>query len=177
MGDELHSDTNPYAAPATGDGPVPLEVGVGVWREGHLIVMHESASLPPFCVKSGMPALRRAIVEIFRFELAAAPIKLAVPLAHWWRIVAVWCRYHVLLLAVGVMLPAFMLAPMLKRLTGDQMEVQIAIGAGAFYLSLFAFGIIFGSPLNCVRSHGHYIWLKGADLRFLDRLPDWNPLG
>ena len=53
---------NPYAAPSVPAGytqafvPGQMPPGAGVWRQGKLLVMHISASLPPVCVKSNQPA-------------------------------------------------------------------------------------------------------------------------
>jgi len=59
------AEVNPYEAPRVPDYPtaefveesvppaVPVEIGV--WRDGHLLVMHRRALLPERCVKSNGP--------------------------------------------------------------------------------------------------------------------------
>ena len=50
-------DVNPYASPAGAGGYEPvLDRGVGVWRDGDRIVLHQAAALPRICLMTGKPA-------------------------------------------------------------------------------------------------------------------------
>jgi len=51
---EPRGEINPYASPQEAggyEGRTPY--GVGVWRDGRLLVMHKDAKLPPICIHSG----------------------------------------------------------------------------------------------------------------------------
>jgi len=50
-------EINPYASPAEAGGYDRQPFGVGVWRDGPLLVMHQKAELPRFCIHTGEPAV------------------------------------------------------------------------------------------------------------------------
>jgi hypothetical protein len=63
-GNPFAEQVNPYAAPqAAGYQPNLPGVGnspfAGLWRQGHVLVMHKAAPLPDICLLSNQPATRR----------------------------------------------------------------------------------------------------------------------
>ena len=55
---EEPAELNPYAPSAVAPSENPLAaIGVGCWRHGTLLVVHEDAELPPICVKTGREAV------------------------------------------------------------------------------------------------------------------------
>jgi hypothetical protein len=168
-------EINPYASPQVPDARIAYaDAGIGVWRDGELTVMHELAVLPPFCVKTGQPTSKRATVQIFRMELSSAPRRMAVPLASWWRVASVWCKDWLGCSGFALIFFAIAATVWIERWTGwDDLEVNAVLVAGAVFFGMVAWGLLFGDPVDCVRSEGSYLWLRGADRRFLNRLPEW----
>jgi hypothetical protein len=64
-------EVNPYQAPATICDAVDEQgPGVGVWRDGDLLVMHPQAVHPPFCIESGEPAsMRRKFALLWSYPM------------------------------------------------------------------------------------------------------------
>jgi len=172
-------DENPYASPRV---PAPLVAagrGAGVWRDGSLFVMHEFAALPPYCVKTGMPARYMAYVrapwlcESFRLYIDAPQI--AVPLAQRWRSVAARLRLVSLIVAFGGYYFGMLTEQLLGKLPGRPMGVAASLVGGAISLALVIAIFVIGDPLKHDHTEGPYHWLKGASPEFLKRLPEWPP--
>jgi hypothetical protein len=172
------SEVNPYAPSAVVDPQAELaQAGVGVWRDGKLLVMHRDAVLPDICLKSGQPATRR-----FKQTLAcrdrkpfsrAKTLTLQVPLSD----------RQFFLAGVG----SWLLACGVVALYG-MLGVTVALAAGrldppyAGYLIvavLLVLGVVLttgGFLREVVHVHrwrGDYLWLSGPGSRFLEQLPDW----
>jgi hypothetical protein len=171
--DDSSDDINPYAPPAVPDPLLPLHAGPGVWRDGYFVVMHQESELPLVCVKTGLACRQRVRVEVFPMQLSKMPRRIAVPLASWWRIWAVYCREHVMLLGIGLVFGAQGLDSGMKWIFGGDFLVANVFAAGAIFVILALCGMFWGSPLDCVRSDGPYFWLRGACPRFLENLPEW----
>lgn len=167
-------EINPYASPTVVNSPVPLDAGIGVWRDGHLIVMHQDSRLPACCVKSGIACRTTSRVEVFPSKLSEVPLRIAVPLAAWWRHLAVYCREYLWLFGIVVIFSAIGLSSLMQWLVGNAFMIPDMLVAGMLFIAITAFGMLFGSPLDCVRSDGPYLWLRGASPRFLEKLPDWD---
>jgi hypothetical protein len=167
-------EINPYASPQVPDPrKAYADAGIGVWRDGELVVMHERSVLPAFCVKTGRPTLGGATVEMYRMELSSIPRRIRIPLASRWRIWPVRFIEQAAPLGLGLMFGTLLTALVIRRATGWEIEMYAAVAAGAAFILLVACGMLFGEPLHCVRSEGSYVWLQGADRRYLDRLPEW----
>jgi hypothetical protein len=171
---------NPYAAPTVPDPLVQFApMGVGVWRDGDHIVMHKDATLPSLCVRTGKPTRHRVAVEApwlhrsFKFYITSR--RLVVPLAERWRRNAVWCRQNMLLWTFGLFFGAFAIAGTLHNTFAWNLEVPTVLCAAAVFMALTIWACMVGDPLSFERSEGHYVWLRGADKRFLEHLPEWKP--
>jgi hypothetical protein len=169
-------DPNPYAPSAVADPRQELvEAGVGVWRDGGLIVLHRDARLPAICLKTGQPATRW-----FTFQLSwGRPLflgrreilSLRLPLSERRHYLA--SRRWVLLgwgLIMLFVLVGF--APYLHWLS-DRDQALFIFGIGSLMVTLVLTGVALGEPVQLWRARGDYLWISGAGERFLAQLPVW----
>src|SRR5262245_20300823 len=79
------SDINPYASPTIPGGYDPSGVpGVGVWRDGEMLVVHSQATLPFICIETGEPAFgyRAFVLDwTYSFDLWRRQQQLLLPLS------------------------------------------------------------------------------------------------
>jgi hypothetical protein len=167
------TEINPYASPAI-PGGYDASGGIGVWRDGDRLVLHQKADLPRFCVVTGEPARFGYYFEIawnYPGDLDHRLLGLYVPLCarihrayRLWR----WAALLIPLVALGIC------AASIYNFGLDHIATYIALPG---FLAAFAAGIYIyvqhSEFLYFVAVHGDYLWLKGADNRYLDRLPDW----
>lgn len=176
------NELNPYQAPATADRSVIYSgTGVGVWRDGDKIVMHEEAQLPPICIKTGVPTTRRLVVwanwAVPKGTFRIAPPRIAIPLSQGWRIFAASCNKNPRGLAFVVFLPTVLVAMIFEQAWGLRFGALMHWGAMAgavIFLVALGWVSIAGDLLECVRSEGQYHWLQGACEQFLNQLPQWQ---
>jgi hypothetical protein len=188
---------NPYAAPQIAGGYVasqPLEGAFpGLWRQGHLLVMHKQAPLPPICLKSGQPA------------------------TQWLKRKMQWHEpWIVVTVVAGVLIYAILALIMTKRATliiglcdewaaRRRTRILIALCVTFFAIAVGTLGIALGSQgrehegwfgllgLALViligaalygqyacrliwpqRISDQYVWVNGVHPSFLDQLPIWT---
>jgi hypothetical protein len=173
---------NPYAPSAVAVPQDPLAAaGVGCWRHGSLLVLHEDALLPPLCVKTGKPAAeyRRSPLrwshplrwprEYVQFDVPLSPR----PIFWYGR-----GRPLVLVLAAAATLLSTAAAAAGIAL------IESAAGSGEVATMIIVVGVItvccvvacwsaLAQPLWVVRRKKKYYWLSGAKRRFLEQLPSW----
>jgi hypothetical protein len=171
------SPINPYQSPSVPDPPLtPPARGVGVWRDGDQIVMHPQATLPRFCVVTGEPARFGYYLEIawsYPLDVTTRTLALYVPLSAE---VHQLCRSR-RRMALGGFLAAALAA-------GLALYRSDLAGAGGICVALAILGVVglvafyvyvqYSQFLYFAGLDGEYFRLKGADRRFLDRLPDWS---
>jgi hypothetical protein len=170
-------DINPYAPSAIPQPIVTLaDRGIGVWRDGNEIVIHPRAELPRYCIVTGEPARFGYYLRIAwsrPFDLTPRSLGLYVPLSA---AVHKLCRRR-RWQAIGSFLGAAALAALaLVRydMAGGggialSLGLFLVVGLGAFYFYVQYSQFLYFSALN-----GDYLRLKGADVRFLRRLPEWE---
>jgi hypothetical protein len=173
----LPADDNPYAPSAVVDPRLELaEAGVGAWRDGSLIVLHRDATLPAICLKTGQPAggwlTMKVAWRAWPFSLHVHPHELRLPLSprRYW--LATRLRWW--LLAVGIVI--LFGIPVLVLNVGDlpeQIQVFTIFGGTGLAAPLLIGGAFLGEPVQARRFRGDYVWLCGADERFLQHLPPW----
>lgn len=170
-------EVNPYASPIIPGGYDPRSaLGIGVWRDGDFLVLHDQATLPFFCVVTGEPA--------FRFRTFVL---------DWTSSFDFWRRQQQLLLPLSKeayrrfrqrenMATAALVVPIFTLV-----HVYLTCGsslAPAWYLALvgmFMGGLVWAEILRrkdrkllrFVAKKDRYLWIVGADPRFLAQLPDW----
>jgi hypothetical protein len=178
------ADINPYAPPSIPDPLLKPNPGIGVWRDGYLLVVHRDAALPSLCVKTGLPAAEWIEVPVGFFDfssLSRIRFTLRAPLsarAVWWRRVGPRIALVVAAVAFACVPLVLCLAPHSGRVyfldsfgnTSDRLMIFTAAIVGLI-ACLFAL-----SGWRLLEFHRHqrgYFWFTGARGRFLDHLPRW----
>lgn len=185
MADALPTpEINPYAPPRVFDPPVKPDPGVGVWRDGNLLVVHRDALLPPVCVKSGQPAAEWVEVPVSFVDfstLSRIKFTLRAPLSArsmWWRsngprislvvaAIAFACVPLLLSLVQSAYEPPYR-TPLLERPYGSVLVGAVAVGLIAVLHALSYWRL-----LEFQRFQRDYFWFTGAHRRFLEQLPPW----
>ena len=192
-GNPFAEEINPYAAPReTGYMPTTGVPGfAGLWRQGSVLVMHKMAPLPNVCLKSNQPAtgrLKRSLswhhpaiyllilLHLFIYIVVALIVRktatIQIALSDEWlarrrrRMLIAW---GLILLSVGLFVGGLFHV--------DQGQVWPALLI-IFSIFLFLGAAIYGL-MSCrmvwpQRMTGDYIWLKGVNNSFLDRLEPWQ---
>jgi hypothetical protein len=175
-------EVNPYASSAVAADAGP---GIGVWREGPLVVMHKDATLPRMCIQTGLPAVgTREFQAVWKGEgdLLSSAKHLQLPLSR--EPLRAFARARLqslvgLALAVVVLIVCFM-TPVLSQL-GDWVLPAVLLPSLA--LGAVGIGLVWvnyrtlSEPLKVVYAYGPYLWLGGAHPAFLDHLPPWPSAG
>jgi hypothetical protein len=172
-----HGQVNPYASPAGVGGYAPdLDRGVGVWRDGDRVVIHKEVELPRICLITGEPARFGYPLEIVwrqGAEISTRRLRLNAPLSaaiHRSYRRRRWAAIGGFLASVGWL----SFAIFLHEIVGQRV-VSLSIGLTAFVAAAAFFTYCYYSQLlYFVAASGSYLWLKGADRRFLARLPPWS---
>jgi hypothetical protein len=152
------------------------ERGVGVWRDGAEIIIHPSAALPRFCVVSGEAARFGYYLSIAwsrPFDLTPRTLGLYIPLSAQVHYLCCRRRWQ----AIGTTLAAVALT----ALALIRHDLAGASGIAASFGLLIVLGLLssyfyvqYTQFLYFSRLEGEYLRLRGADERFLRRLPEWN---
>jgi len=140
------------------------------------VVMHRAAPFPPVCIFSGQPAeryRRYALLWYYPIDWTTRRLILHVPLCE------VAFRRYRLRWRVGtlaVLLPALVTTG-LVGLGGQRVLNESFCKLVSICLICFAVwtGVRWwdGNPLRFVRVRGQYLWLSGADPKFVAQLPPW----
>lgn len=169
-------ELNPYASPRGIIDGVSVEFGVGVWRDGELLVIHPKATLPPFCIKTGEPTRHHIDVTLdwtYPIDWHRRSCKVHVPLAftqyHREFVVCRRIQFGCSLCIALCLLFLFVepAAPVwCYRVIGWSIPAAVLI-------------LIFSNKdqnrfLKVARHQNGYLWLKGADRAFLEKVPDWG---
>ena len=168
------ANINPYASPAGIGGYEPdFGRGVGVWRDGNRLVIHKDAELPRVCLITGEPAQVGFPLEVvWRQGISTRRLRLLAPLStaiHRSYRRRRWAAIGGFLASLGWL----SFAIFLHEIVGQRV-VSLSVGLTAFVAAAAFFTYCYYSQLlYFVSAHGSYLWLKGADRRFLARLPPW----
>ncbi len=172
----LWSEINPYASPAGIGGYEPdFHRGVGAWRDGDRLVIHKDAALPRVCLMTGEAARYGYPLEIVwrqGAEISTRRLRLLAPLSgaiHRSYRRRRWAAIGGFLVSLGWL----SFAIFLHEIVGQRV-VSLSVGLTAFVAAAAFFVYCYHSQLlYFVSAHGNYLWLKGADRRFLAKLPPW----
>jgi hypothetical protein len=168
-------ELNPYASPREIGDWASSEFGVGVWKDGGLLVIHPAAALPAFCVKTGEPTRHRIAVTLdwtYAIDWRRRTCKIQAPLTisvydrefvFWQRIQGGCILWMALCLLFAVAQPA--LPIWCYRVIGWSVPAAILI--------LILSNKDRNSLLKVAKRRNGYLWLRGADETFLERLPTW----
>jgi hypothetical protein len=168
-------DQNPYAPPRADPAPdfEPV-LGVGAWRHGTLVVLHEEAQLPPLCVKSGVSApyglwpIRWTHPLRWPAEHLEVMVALS-PRAEFWHTGGRVVALTLALVAASITLAAAAAGLWLAR---EEAIAPAMLGCVAAIV-LFAWWHSLAQPLWLVKRRRKYYWLSGAHKKFLAQLPHW----
>jgi hypothetical protein len=171
-------ELNPYAAPAEAGGyDTQAAAGIGVWRDGNLVVMHRAAPFPPVCIRTGQPAVRyRRYGLLWSYPIDWSTRRLYLHLtlceteyrryrARWW-VGALAVALPLLIIFWGLATNRQQLPDWLSMLLGMLTPTGIVLMAVLRWWD--------GRPLKFIRVRDNYFWLSGADERFLAQLPLWG---
>jgi hypothetical protein len=171
---------------AGGNGSAPeADVSFGAWRDGDRLVLAPDAVLPDRCVKTDLPADGRTadvvllwhepalywllalnpIVYMIVARAVGTSVVVTVPVTRATLASARRARWLVAaLLAAGA--AAWVFAALLPR--ADLFWLGLALMAVA--IPVFLLGARF---IRVIRLEDERVWLAGASVNFLARLPDW----
>jgi hypothetical protein len=174
------SALNPYASPAeVGGYDAEAPAGIGVWRDGQLVVVHRKAAFPSVCIFTGRPAERcRRYGLVWShgpFDWTTRRLYLHVPLSA-----APYRAYRrrSLLGTLALLGPFVLLVLLLLVLSNDPFIQTLRRLSMVLLLAGFLVWAILrwwdGQPLRFVRFRKPYFWLAGANESFLVQLPPWT---
>lgn len=130
----------------------------------NVMFMMVIASLAPYVITSGISA-RTAPIEI--------PVSETVQLKRYG-----WITLIVLLILIGFsMIVGNLFKPTdhWGRHDARFAGIMLLIGLIVFIVGIILSLVITKLVVRPTRIHGGYIWLKGVNWRYLERLPEWNP--
>lgn len=193
----MNSD-NPYSAPQSFHTPLTASgISQGIWRDGKKLVVHRDAVLPPICVKTNEPSVRKikrkyywrhpavlslVLLNVLIYIIVAMAIRkrhdLEVPVSeetadnrrNWMAI-----GWIISLGAIGLCIAsiAWMLEPANNSLAGYGVGGLILSGitliVGAFFGARAA-GILYPKKMT-----GSATWFNGAHWEYLERFPEVPP--
>jgi hypothetical protein len=163
---------NPYESPATAGGCFSEELaGIGVWRDGSYLVMHQRAQLLGFCIKTGQPAERFVPFKLrwhYPIDWITRRLRVELPFCDVAYRASRRKRFLGMVVLVGTM--AFLVA--------SQLLLTIHPPQGLFMLLAIG-GIVVSNwlrlpPLKFIRARGDYLWFSGAGTGFLANFPNWT---
>jgi hypothetical protein len=166
---------NPYASPAAAGGYDGYAAdSAGMWHDGKYLVLHPAAHFPPICIKTGQPATRFVpwrLAWSYPIDWKSRWLPLEVPFCE-----TGYSRYRrrrtfgVLCLLVSLV-PFIAIQLLLSR---EIPRGMIAVALFVLVCGLTVWAVSRFEPLRFIRVRGHYLWLSGADGRFLEQLPPWT---
>jgi len=174
------ADVNPYAASAVAEPLVPSAdvLGIGVWRDGDYLVMHQMAPLPRVCLFTGLPATHGRLVTLSWYYrlLSSQSLQLVIPLSERW----IWldrCRWSLGLVAgLGAAGGSAALIALTRGAGRGQTHDTLEMGLFA----LIAIGVVAAlyiqnTQRGCgiAQVRGDYLWIGGPSRAFLAQLPPW----
>jgi hypothetical protein len=188
-------EINPYAAPsipANAEDTLRGELARrgGCWRHKQTVVTTLAGQLPAYCVKTGEPAIHFQAMKLTWYAWWVLPVSILLgplfflPLIKAGRRVRVsvgmgpTCmrrRYRALFLVpLGVVAAALLFATAFRDDLGQSVRSPLVM-AGIFLLTTSVIGGLrtWLPPLTVLRVDDHFVWLLGADERFLSALPQW----
>jgi len=174
------ADVNPYAPPQVPDPILTPDPGIGVWRDGQLLVMHKDAELPRVCIYTGERAVgarEYRLVWKCTGDLFSREKNLYLPLCRRHLRAFAWQRLQSLvgLLLSAVSLLIMLFAPLLLPVLGDLVFLYVVppgllLGiAGVVMWIVSYYGT--NQPLILVHARGDYLWFGGLHVSFLQALP------
>jgi hypothetical protein len=189
------AEINPYAAPQVAESyqapGLTQHAFAGLWRQGNLLVMHKAAAIPDVCWLSNQPSDRRLLRKLYWHHPAVYAIVLASPLIY--IIVAVilqkratiqlplteeWFsrRRTRMLIAWGLALFSIVVVGGGGIALADTLQdATPLVILAAFLLTIGAlvYGLTACRLITPQRITDQYVWVKGVNPDYLNRLEPW----
>jgi len=170
------SDINPYAAPRVPDPVLPDRPPPGgAWRDGRLLVVHRlGGALPHICLLTGQPADVRLPVHIhwsypIDYSMRNTLVEIGLTTGA--------SRKNVRNSNAGCAANGVSVVGMITLIVirGQLSRPLFWVLLAPLILSAVIGMIVshYSNLLRFAKARGEYIWLRGADVRFLDQLPLW----
>lgn len=176
----VENPLNPYAAPAAvGQANTVPPPGVGLWRDGAYLVIHQGALFPERCLITGEETSHRHRQQVrwyYPIDFATRTLRVEYSLTPpvvqgiWRQRMIAWLLAPLAVLGVATLC-------MVGDLPGP------AVSNNMVWSAIIAFGICLyvtinaGRILKFERVNNAYLWLRGARRPFLDTLPQWPGFG
>jgi hypothetical protein len=194
-GNPFAEQVNPYEAPReVGYQPLSAPPGfAGLWRQGNVLVMHKLAPLPNVCLKSNQPAtgrLKRSLswhhpaiyllilLHLLIYIVVALIVRktatIQIGLSDEWfarrrrRMLTAWA---LIFLSIGLFIGG---AFHIDGANGEVWPALLMIFSIVLLLGAAIYGLVSCRMVWPQRMTGDYIWLKGVNAEFLNRLEPWQ---
>ncbi|WP_425619264.1 hypothetical protein NA78x_003002 [Anatilimnocola sp. NA78] len=173
------SPLNPYAAPvSTGEYEVDLPPGVGIWRDGNCVVVHERARFPSRCLFTNEPEAERLLQTItWSYPIDWSSRKSTFSYGICQSALRKIRRQQIIALAVSGV--SFLLLVLLftsgfldPNNNGWLVFFLAVLTIAALKISWDRKGLLVFQSIK-----QKYFWLKGPKRPFLDSLPKWPGIG
>jgi hypothetical protein len=168
-------ELNPYASPSIAGGYEDHAAdAVGHWHDGKYLVLHPAAQFPPICIKTGQPATRFVpwrLAWSYPIDWKSRQLPLHVPFCE------TGYRQHRRRRIFGICCLLISLVPSVALQLLLMREIprgMIAVAVLVLVCGLTLWAVSRFEPLRFIRVRGQYLWLSGADARFLEQLPPWT---
>ena len=185
---------NPYASPVMPAAfMAPQQPGLeGLWRQGNTLIMHKQAPLPPICVKSnqlatqwlkrkvqwhspwvGLTVLISPLIYIIVALIVTKRATIHIGLTEEW-----FARRRTrMLIAWGIALAGLCLMVLGIAVAGrpglDGVGIITVLLSVILFISAGVYGQYACRLVYPSRIDETFVWLKGVNPDFLDRLPAW----
>lgn len=181
---------NPYESPSIPAGMLEPEWPTeGVFRDGNLLVLKAGTPLPPLCVRTGLPADANLSVSLLcrgandksvtpsiRSFWSGVQYSLDIPVSSIWLRKQRWRKsMSIFLLLFGFIVLGLVMLFLLLVLSADR-QTWVGFPTILSFIMLFVGGLLADSskPVHFVLTISRgFIWIGGADQRYLQQLPEW----
>lgn len=167
---------NPYAAPTGVDEYRPEGPGVGAWRNGELVVIHESVNFPERCIWTNQATNRR-----FQQSFTYGPwvFSSTIPFEYSFSAEALRKVTGNMLASLGMVAASLVILTAIFALQANHVAYFTWLSPIFMITMMIGVGMLFRysrSPLSLIHHEQKYYCIRGAKEPFLKSLPKWPGL-
>jgi hypothetical protein len=169
---------NPYAAPLGVDEYRPEGPGVGAWRNGELVVIHESVDFPERCIWTNQ-ATNRRFQQKFTWANWGGLFSSTIPFDYSFSAEATRKVVSNVLAAAGMVAASLLILTALFMLERRGILYLTWLSPIFMITMMIGVGMLFRysrSPLSLIHHEQKYYCIRGAKEPFLKSLPKWPGL-
>ena len=169
---------NPYAAPVGVAEYRPTGPGVGVWRNGELVVLHESMDFPARCIWTNQETKRR-FQQHFTYGSWLGINSITIPFDYSFSAEAKQKVVGNVLASLGMSAASFAFLVGLFALDRHDIVHLTWLSPIFMITMMLGFGMMLRysrNPLSLIHHEQKYYCLRGAKEPFLRSLPKWPGL-